>query len=242
MKNKTATHPSGLTLVFNPKKHRYSVGDLVFKGVTSTIENFFEKFDTVSVAKKYAAKRGLDYHTVIKEWEQKGDVARDFGHEIHQMVEDLLEGKEPKAKSEKGEAYQKVILKEFSSLILDKFKPVAVEKMVFSPKYQIAGTIDFLAEEKSSGDLYIIDWKTNKEIVSKPNFRKHGYGPVSHLLDCNFIHYSLQLNMYKKILANEKYYPHKNIHMLLIHITPTGLVPYKVDCLQSEVEAMLTSG
>jgi hypothetical protein len=49
--------------------------------------------------------------------------------------------------------------------------------------------------------IHVIDWKRSKEI-SFEAFQKEGtgFGPCAHLPDCNFAHYSLQLNGYAHML------------------------------------------
>lgn len=62
----------------------------------------------------------------------------------------------------------------------------------------VAGSIDFLLKDKY-GRIVIVDWKRSKEIKEENKFEK-GLGVFSHLDNCNFWHYSLQLNIYRHIL------------------------------------------
>ena len=48
-------------------------------------------------------------------------------------------------------------------------------------------------------ELIIYDWKRSKNIFMDNPYAQ-GFTPVEHLSDCNFNHYTLQLNTYKRIL------------------------------------------
>ena len=65
----------------------------------------------------------------------------------------------------------------------------------------------------------IYDWKRSKEI-KKFNSFSNGNPPVEHLPDCNYWHYSLQLNTYKYML--EKNYGERVVGMYLVCLHPNN--------------------
>ena len=68
---------------------------------------------------------------------------------------------------------------------------------------------------------------------------KAGIKPPSYdLMDCNYIHYSLQLSLYRYIL--EKYYGLKVEKLLMIHLLEYDYAEYQCDYLQSDIIQMLS--
>lgn len=67
----------------------------------------------------------------------------------------------------------------------------------------VKGRFDALFQHTFNGEptqLILIDWKTNEEISTSSFGNKMMYGPCYNLQDCNFNHYSMQLQIYKKAL------------------------------------------
>ena len=63
------------------------------------------------------------------------------------------------------------------------------------------GKVAFAKDENPDGTLSIYDWKRSKDIEMKTPFKKNSVlYELRHLQDVNGVHYSLQLNIYKKIL------------------------------------------
>ena len=83
-------------------------------------------------------------------------------------------------------------------------KPYRTEWMIFDEELKLAGSID-MVYENPDGTLSIYDWKRSKDISKVNSWKKFALNPlISHMPDTNFWHYSLQLNVYRRILK-EKY-------------------------------------
>lgn len=87
---------------------------------------------------------------------------------------------------------------------------------------QLVGTIDAVFwDGKDDRVLYIYDWKRSKKLTMPKDIywrRRYGTAPPSQRLeDCNFHHYSLQLNTYKLLL--ERYYDRtvKGMYLVVLH-------------------------
>jgi hypothetical protein len=85
-----------------------------------------------------------------------------------------------------------------------------VELLVYSESLKIAGQSDMILKKKWLGDedysYAIYDWKfLSKELERKSFFNaktrkyKKMLHPFHHLLDCNWIHYSIQLAIYQTL-------------------------------------------
>lgn len=108
---------------------------------------------------------------------------------------------------------------------------------------RIAGQIDLLIID--GDDVYIVDWKSNREIKQKSYFDKttRKYQtmkfPLNNLMDCNFYHYSLQLSLYAYLLKqiNPKF---KIKSLRIVHTDHNNKVTeYKCEYLKDDVERML---
>ena len=92
------------------------------------------------------------------------------------------------------------------------------EHMVYLKSAGICGQSDLV--EVVNGKVSIIDYKTNKEIKMQSYVDWEGVSqkmqfPVSHLDDCNFNHYALQLSIYMYIII--KHNPKLRAGSMYIH-------------------------
>ena len=70
-------------------------------------------------------------------------------------------------------------------------------------KYNIAGTVDAIFKKPNKDQYLIVDWKRTKKIDYEGfGGKKAKTHCIRHVDDSNFWHYSLQLNVYRKILAS----------------------------------------
>lgn len=133
------------------------------------------------------------------------------------------------------------------------YTPLDLENAVY-PEYlvyrespdgyiKLAGQIDLLV--KQGNDIYIIDYKTNKELKMKSGYdsSKKKYAmmqfPLNNLMDCNFMHYTLQLSTYAWMIKKNN--PEFNIKkLILVYFDHKGNVStHEVEYLKDEVERML---
>lgn len=95
--------------------------------------------------------------------------------------------------------------------------PWRTELKVFDDALQLAGSIDMIYTDavptpNSPIVLHIVDWKRSKEIKTQSFYnRETGWvrglqdSPCQDLMDCNYIHYSLQVNTYAAMLLRALY-------------------------------------
>jgi hypothetical protein len=116
------------------------------------------------------------------------------------------------------------------------------ELIIWNNEYQVIGTADrvFISSGTRSDtrkQVWIDDYKTNKEIKKQNMFQKMKY-PLSKLDDCNYNHYRLQIGLYAWMLEQWGY----NVRGISInHNTEDGPVLYKMrySSIRPHVEAML---
>jgi hypothetical protein len=238
---KTASH-HGQTCYFDEKDHKYFVKDQELLSVTKFKGSFFPDFDKEKVARAYAKKHGLDVGGVLADWEAKGEVGRDRGHLLHAYAEEAFTLPFAPNMPENLALLVKAIDIAVTQLS-KKYTFLAAEKIVFSTALGLAGQIDLLMQENpctgKKSDVIILDWKTDKAI-EKENVWRRALPPIEHLDDCNFAEYGVQMNIYERIMREEKYFPEGTVYRKgLIHLTEGGPVWYKVPDMQEEVGRML---
>lgn len=109
---------------------------------------------------------------------------------------------------------------------------------------KVAGQIDLLI--KDGNDIYIVDYKTNKKIDQKSGFdtmtKKNAtmLYPLSNLMDCNYMHYTMQLSTYAYML--QKINPDFVVkQLILVHYDHEGNeTTYNLDYLKEDVERMFS--
>lgn len=113
-------------------------------------------------------------------------------------------------------------LKFHEEVIVKNRSPVyRTEWRLFCEQLKLVGTIDCIATPDPSkpSEIIIYDWKRSKEIKRNNPFQR-GLVPLQNLEDCNYIHYSLQLNLYKYLL--EKSYGFKVLQMAICVFHPNN--------------------
>lgn len=224
--DKINAHPRDAHISFDEPTHVYTIdGDSTFKSVTTFIHDFFPHFDADSVLKKMCASPKWNTHKhygkspeEIKEiWRKNGEEAASQGTAMHLNIENYYNGVPMTAsfkESPEGILFQKYLDDH------KEYKAYRTEWTVFSKKYKIAGSIDMVYEDpKNPGCHVIADWKRSNEIKFENKWEK-GKGPLSHLDNCNYWHYTLQLNIYRMLL--EKYYDKVITDMFLVVLHPNN--------------------
>ena len=120
-----------------------------------------------------------------------------------------------------------------------KFEPFRTEWLVFDEEHKVAGSID-MVYKKPDGTLAIYDWKRAEEIKTENKFQS-GLGPVDHLPDTNYWHYSLQLNVYRYILQKHYGYIVSDLALVVLHPTNSSWRVVKINMMDDEVADMMAA-
>ena len=108
---------------------------------------------------------------------------------------------------------------------------------------KIAGQSDLVV--KRGNDIWILDWKSNKEIKKRSFYDKNKKDvvrmkfPLNNFMDCNYYHYQLQLSTYAWILQQIR--PEFEIKGLsIIHIDRNAKqTEYPMEYCKNDVERMI---
>lgn len=218
--------------------------------VTTLIHEYFPKFDADVVIEKWYAgwqrKPGHKYYGMSKkaikqQWEDNRIESSTLGTAMHLAIEHFFNG-ELKQYPQTPEFTMFLKFWQDFQLNFPDFKSYRTEWSVYNDKKNLSGNIDKVMRN-SQGELMLIDWKRSKEIKfqshENPKYKKFGFGPLQCLEDCNFAHYSVQLNVYRWIL--ESFYDQKVVGMYLavFHPNQDNYLFIPVPDLQAQVKSMV---
>jgi len=170
---------------------------------------------------------------VKKEWQDKATTAATKGTFIHQILEDKVNGLPVTLPGKYPE--EKVAMQFYDDFYASgHWKPVALEDILWHP-VGLSGQADAIVETRY-GELALVDYKTSKKIGRVNDYNNKMLRDFSHLDDCEFNHYSLQLSLYKWMSD----LPIKNL--IIVHIRPDGYsLEHAVDfkCTKEQVTRWL---
>ena len=243
IKNK---HDFDLQIKFQKEGHKYWINDDCTDLVSSTtyIAKFFNKFDEDSVinniVKKYEYNNDPEYRyykmkpaDIKKIWETERNDSSIKGTDLHEDIE-LFYNDEPHYNSSTEFQY----FLNFQDDHKNEFNIYRTEFLIFSEILKITGSVDALFIN-NDGTFTICDWKRTKRIDMESYNEKTINRPFENLMDCNYIKYSLQLNLYRVIL--EKFYNFKIKDMFLVvcHPNNDNYLKLHVDRMENEGELLL---
>jgi hypothetical protein len=217
-------------IVFRESDHTYThkSGERLLS--TTTVLGLYKTpFDpTGIIAYKCAKNEGITTEEILKRWQDKKDVACEYGTKVHGEFEEYLKtGKiTPSEDSD--------IIKELSKI---KFQgKIYSELALNSLIYKISGTCDVATLNKNLVEIY--DLKTNREFTIKSKYGKKFLHPISHIPDSHLHGYSLQILIYGE-MVKEYGYDFKPGQILWIDPDARKVEKYDVLDLRKEVKDLL---
>jgi hypothetical protein len=238
-------------VVFDEDSHTYTnPTGIKYVSATTLIGKYKQPFDKVAVATAYAKKNGKTPEYWIAKWEEISTKACEKGTNFHKAKEARMLSTDGISKEDK--VLPVVDINKFTEPNIDYATlpdGVYPELLLWNHYWGIAGLADIITIDGEYFD--VDDYKTNKKI-DKTSYSHPRYGhkmmkpPINHLMDCNYIHYSLQLSLYAYML---EMLSGKKCRSICFHHHPPQVgnpdlvqeegIKYKVAYLKSEVLAML---
>ena len=238
-------HPRDDRIQFEEESHTYTIdgSKIGWTSCTGFLHNFFEHFDADAVIAKMMKSNkwyesqyfGMTAEEIKKKWSDKGKASSEAGTRMHLDIEHFYN-----AMPHNLSTCTYSMDDGFAGLDIDQWKPAPgpewdyfcnyqrnyvvpkgyvpfrTEWLVFDPEFKVAGSIDMIYK-KPDGTLAIYDWKRIGELKTENRYQS-GLGPVAHLPDTNYWHYSLQLNVYRYII--QKYYGWTVSELALVVLHP----------------------
>jgi hypothetical protein len=211
------SHERDTRIVFYEEGHRYEIdGEGGYTSVTTHIHGLFPTFDPDSVIASMQQSRtwnqspyyGMTAEAIKEQWSQKGKDAATAGTQLHEDIEKWY-NEEPVDNTSTEFSY----FLEFSKTC--SLTPYRTEWTIFDEDTRMCGSVDmtFLHED---GSLDIYDWKRVKKI-SKTSWNNYAFPPLDHIPNSNFWHYSLQLNLYRRILEDKYQKTIRDMVLVVLH-------------------------
>ena len=251
--NQKNAHPRDAFIAFDEEPHVYYVkGETGYTSVTTFLHSFFEEFDALGIATnmvqrpdfkkaaRYAQYRLIEAETeeeliakIMQSWEDNGQEQAALGTKMHEYIE-LCANEVPAGPGEETERqfYHAYAARQAAAGLV----PYRTEWMLWDEELKLTGSIDMIYQH-TSGTYHMVDWKRSKEI-KKFGFKK-GKGCCSHLQDCNFVHYSLQLNLYKYLLEKNYGIRIADMHIVVFHPSNDTFLEFKVADHQPIIQQMI---
>jgi hypothetical protein len=218
-------HPRDSRITFTEADHTYYI-DGESRGYTSTttvVHHLFPEFNNEEAIGKMKTSRknpwaqnkfyGKSNEFIIEAWTANKDLASGLGTKMHANIENYLNGLPHSTEGREWELF-KAYEADHANLV-----PFRTEWTLFAEDLGIAGSVDMLYEDPNEpGALILADWKRCKEIKMKNEYQKGIHPLTKHLDDSNYIHYSFQLAIYKKII--EQYYGYKVTQTFIVVLHP----------------------
>lgn len=181
---------------------------------------------------------------ILDKWQQENIASCERGTKIHAEQENLFYGKDKVSVQRFGIGGEFICKKSYFELDLEKgvYPEYLVYRVSEDGKFRLAGQIDLLI--KNGNEITIVDYKTNKKLEDKSFFdsriRKNVMMkyPLNNLMDCNMVHYTLQLSTYAWMLQmiNPEFVIHK---LMIVHYDHSGNETVReVDYLKDDVIRM----
>ena len=238
---KKNSHERDSHITFDEGPHIYTIdGDSSFQSVTQYIHGHFPKFnqelvlDKVMNSKNKTKKYGdMTREEIRKSWSDNGKKASADGTFLHECIE-CYYNKCPRKNDSIEYKYFLDFVSKYPELI-----PYRTEWMVYDKEAKLAGSIDMIYENKD-GTLSIYDWKRVKELKKTNGFDEWALTPeIDYLPHSNYWHYSLQLNMYKRILEKNYGKKIKELYLVCLHPNNKRFLRVKVKNLDNEIDILL---
>ena len=242
-------HPRDDQIVFDEGPHTYYINGKPAKtSVTTLVHHYFPKFDADAIIDRmmnsrwwYKSKYYVEgvandvrKEEIKQQWKQAGQDACTHGTYMHKTIEDYY-NHQPLSHPDTIEFN---MFLEFASDHKDQLVAYRTEWEVFMEEIDLAGSIDMVFENVD-GTFSIYDWKRTKEIKLKNDYNSRGLDIMSQYDDCNYVHYSLQLNIYKYILESKYGMKIRDMFLVCMHPDYDRYKKYEALNLQNEVEQIV---
>lgn len=234
------------SLAFDEESHKYlhpkdETGNAEYISVTTLIERFFP-FDLKRYIERKAAEENRNEEDVLDEYLLMRDEAAEKGTFLHNQIENFLKKSKFDADSKEFALFLDFYSREINARNLIFFD---AEKMIYSDKYNVAGTIDCLFKKENKDEYVILDWKRSKKLIIDGQPRIFGYGyALSELYtldNSSFNRYCLQQNIYKFIAETEYGMKISSMKLVVLHENYSDYYVVDVPIMKKETNIILNS-
>jgi hypothetical protein len=207
-----------MELKFKADTHKYESIDNPKKkwlSVTSAVSLFKPKFDKEGISLKSSKNKkskwyGMTQENILAAWEGETNRALKLGSWYHDQREAELVACDTLQREGINLPIIRPIEQDGIKLSPDQTLVAGIypEHLVYLKSASLCGQADRIEVVADTVNVY--DYKTNKEIKSKGFTNWEGKtkklsGPLSHIDDCNLMHYAIQLSIYMYIVLKHNH-------------------------------------
>lgn len=237
-----------ISIAIDEKSHKYlhpkdETGNAEYISVTTLIERFFP-FDLKRYIERKAEEDNRTEEDVVDEYLLMRDEAAEKGTFLHKQIENYLKGSEFDSDSKEFALFLDFYNKEIKQRNLIFYD---AEKMIFTNKYNVAGTIDCFFKKNDRDEYVMLDWKRSKKLIIKGKGEpdKRGFQiEINGLTDLNnssYYRYCLQQNIYKHIVETEYSMKISSMRLVVLHEIYSKYFVVTVPELKKETQIILNS-
>ena len=224
-----------MKIKFDEESHTYTHIDTKkpFISVTTLLGKYKQPFDRDGHSKRVADREGVPQEMVLEMWEEEKNRACKRGTDIHKILENYIDFGE--VKDSYGwlcKSYDKAVERS-----VDSFKNILCENLLYDEDSAVAGTADLIFDHKN--EFTVGDFKTNKKFKFSSPYSERLKDPVSHLHNCEFNLYGLQLSLYAYLY--EKMSGKRCRKCVVFYLQDDRFLSYHINYMKAEVEAILAS-
>lgn len=234
------------SIAFDEQSHKYlhpkdETGNAEYISVTTLIERFFP-FDLKRYIERKSEEEGRTEEDVLSEYLLMRDEAAAKGTELHEQIENFLKGNDFDSSSREFALFLNFNNTEIIKRNLVFFD---AEKIIFSNKYDVAGTIDCIFKKNNKDEYVMLDWKRSKNLIIDGRPRIFGYGyalsELNSLDNSSFNRYCLQQNIYKHIVETEYSLKISSMKLVVLHENYADYHILDVPVMKKETNIILNS-
>ena len=184
-------------------------GKRVGISTTGLISQYENEFDKDGISKQKALELNISQEELLEQWRIENLHSTIKGSLVHLYAQSLWEHEDiefayssiPEELDLKRFIAEVDILKKQADNFYNDYEHIyeliGCEIYLGDEDYDECGATDIVFLNKYTNEIVIADFKTNKEIKRESYKHKKMLIPLHKLDDCNYSHYSLQLNAYK---------------------------------------------
>jgi len=238
--------PFNSSLAFDEETHKYihpkdETGNAEYISVTTLIERFFP-FDLKRYIERKSEEENRTEEDVLIEYLMIRDEAAEKGTFLHNQIENYLKGNDYNSDSKEFEMFRNFYDKEIRKRNIAFFD---AEKMIYSDRYNVAGTIDCLFKKNDTNEYIMLDWKRSKKLIIDGRPRIFGFGyalsELSNLDNSSYYRYCLQQNIYKHIVESEYSIKISSMKLVVLHENYSDYHVVNVPVMNREAKIILNS-
>lgn len=247
----TPTVPNPMLPVgFDADSHRYYFDGLTYLSATQIVEKFVEPFDVEKMSAYMADRYGRTQDYWKNKWSTENQLSLLRGNLIHTEQENRQYQKQFLSFNASDKGIQVMPTYRTTNVYANLMDGTYPEMLLWRHDDRVAGRSDKVTIWSTMKKRYmdIGDYKTNKKLKTESFQDRDGkyrmmLDPISHLMDCEMVHYGLQLSLYQYMGEYHGFYP--GIRYIIHFPHPTDEFPnpkprlHKLPYYRDEVIAMI---